>query len=102
MSPYIAKQKQCPAPSTYTTRKPTESLWSTYRGDVYPTNRPQPVWESHVLDRPLTYSCHMSRLGKKVSARSALIRPLAGTEWGADQTTIRTSTLALVSRGAKP
>ena len=36
----------------------------------------------------------MSRLGKKVSARSALIRHLAGTEWGADQTTLRTSTLA--------
>ena len=35
----------------------------------------------------------MSLIGKKVSACSVLIPHLAGTEWGADQTTLRTSTL---------
>ena len=51
------------------------------------------LFGSHVgPSTDIQFSC----LGKKVSVRSALIRHLTGTECGADQTTLRTSTLAIV------
>ena len=48
------------------------------------------------LDRSLTFRQHLAGLRDKVMARSALIRRLAGTGWGASAATLRTSALALV------
>ena len=48
------------------------------------------------LDRTLSYRQHLARLRNKVMARSALIRKLVGTGWGASPSTLRTSALALV------
>ena len=47
-------------------------------------------------DRTLTYREHLTALRGKVMARTALIRRLAGTSWGASTPTLRTSTLVLV------
>ena len=48
------------------------------------------------LDRTLSYRQHLAGLREKVMARSALIRKLVGTGWGASPSTLRTSALALV------
>ena len=48
------------------------------------------------LDRTLSYRQHLAGLRDKVMTRSALIRKLVGTGWGASPSTLRTSTLALV------
>ena len=55
-----------------------------------------PTYLGVKLDRTLTYRDHLTALRGKVMARSALIRRLAGTSWGASTPTLRTSTLALV------
>ena len=47
------------------------------------------------LDRTLSYRQHLAGLWDKAMARSALIRKLVGTGWGA-RATLRTSSLALV------
>ena len=48
------------------------------------------------FDRTLSYRQHLAGLRDKVMARSALIRKLVGTGWGASPSTLRTSALALV------
>ena len=48
------------------------------------------------LDRILSYRQHRTGLRDKVMARSALIRKLVGTGWGASPSTLCTSALALV------
>jgi len=48
------------------------------------------------LDKSLTYRRHLEPLRKKLSARVALLRRLAGSGWGAGAKTLRTATLALV------
>ena len=55
-----------------------------------------PTYLGVKLYRTLTYSEHLTALRGKVMARTALIRRLAGTSWGASTPTLRTSTLALV------
>ena len=55
-----------------------------------------PTYIGVKLDRTLTYREHLTALRRKVMARTALIRRLAGTSWGASTSTLRTSTLALV------
>ena len=55
-----------------------------------------PTYLGVKLDRTLTYRDHLTALRGNVVARSALIRRLAGTSWGASAPTLRTSTLALV------
>ena len=55
-----------------------------------------PTYLGVKIDRTLTYSEHLTALRGKVMTRTALIRPLAGTSWGASTPTLRTSTLALV------
>ena len=55
-----------------------------------------PTYLGVKLDRTLTYREHLTALRGKVMARTALIRRLAGTSWGASTPTLRTSTLALV------
>ena len=60
-----------------------------------------PAYLGVTLDRSLTYREHISKLGKKVNSRVNLIRKLAGTNWGASASTLRTSTLALVHSAAE-
>ena len=55
-----------------------------------------PTYLGVKLHRTLTYREHLIALRGKVIARTALIRRLAGTSWGASTPTLRTSTLALV------
>ena len=55
-----------------------------------------PTYLGVKLDRTLTYREHLTALRGKAMARTALIRHLAGTSWGASTPTLRTSTLALV------
>ena len=55
-----------------------------------------PTYLGVKLDRTLTYREHLTALPGKVMARTALIRRLAGTRWGASTPTLRTYTLALV------
>ena len=55
-----------------------------------------PTYLGVKLDRTLPYRDHLTALRRKVMARFALIRRLAGTSWGASIPTLRTSTLALV------
>ena len=55
-----------------------------------------PTYLGVKLDRTLTYRDHLTALRGKVMARTALIRRLAGTSWGASTPTLRTSTFALV------
>ena len=60
-----------------------------------------PAYLGVKLDRTLTYRDHLTALRGKVMARTALIRRLAGTSWGASTPTLRTSTLALVCAPAE-
>jgi hypothetical protein len=46
------------------------------------------------LDRALPYNAHLTKTSKKVSARSNIVRKLAGTGWGAE--TLRTAALTIV------
>ena len=55
-----------------------------------------PTYLGVKLDRTLTYREHLTALRGKAMVRTALIRRLAGTSWGASTPTLRTSTLALV------
>ena len=55
-----------------------------------------PTYLGVKLDRTLTHRDQLTALRGKVMARTALIRRLAGTSWGASTPTLRTSTLALV------
>ncbi|XP_030850928.1 uncharacterized protein LOC115928176 [Strongylocentrotus purpuratus] len=47
------------------------------------------------LDRSLTFHEHAKATAQKTQARVSLLKKLAGTGWGANFTTLRTSTLAL-------
>ena len=53
------------------------------------------------LDRTLSFRQHLEELSAKVTSRVALIRRLAGTTWGANGKTLRTSTQALVLSAAE-
>ena len=55
-----------------------------------------PTYLGITLDRSLTFRTHLEKLKKKISTRVNLIRKVAGTKWGANTPTLRTSTLALV------
>ena len=61
----------------------------------------EPRYLGVVLDRTLTFKAHLTSSSQKLSARSNLIRKLAGTTWGANQGVLRTSTLALCSSVAE-
>ena len=55
-----------------------------------------PVYLGVTLDRSLTFNQHLQNVTAKTRSRVNLIKKLAGTDWGADFTTLRTSTIALV------
>ena len=56
---------------------------------------PKPTYLGVKLDRSLTFKSHLTKLKSKVSARVALVRRLASTNWGASFSTLRTSAIAL-------
>ena len=62
---------------------------------------PLPVYLGVTLDRSLTFGPHLKNVANKISKRVNLIRKLAGTDWGASFTTLRTSVLALVYSAAE-
>ena len=53
------------------------------------------------MDRSLTYRRHLESLRKRLTSRVALLRRLAGSDWGAGATILRTATLALVHSTAE-
>ena len=55
-----------------------------------------PTYLEVKLDRSLTFRHHFEALRKKLSTRVALLRRLAGSEWGAGAKTLRISALSLV------
>ena len=54
-----------------------------------------PKYLGVTLDRQLTYRNHLEGCANKIAKRNCLLRKLAGTSWGASQTVLRTSSLAL-------
>ena len=56
----------------------------------------EPKYLGVTLDRSLTYRQHLESLRKKLTSRTALLRRLAGSSWGAGADTLRTAALALV------
>ena len=48
------------------------------------------------MERSLSYRPHLENFKMNVASRTALVRKLAGTTWGADAVTLRISVLALV------
>ena len=54
-----------------------------------------PKYLGVTLDRALTYKKHLEDSSNKIGKRNCLIRKLARTTWGAKQTVLRTTTLAL-------
>ena len=57
---------------------------------------PVPTYFRVKLDRSLTFRHHHETLRKKLSTQVALLRRLAGFEWGAGAKTLRISALSLV------
>ena len=55
-----------------------------------------PLYLGVTLDRSLTFNQHLQKVTAKTRSRVNLIKKLAGTDWGADFNTLRTSALALV------
>ena len=62
---------------------------------------PNPTYLGVKLDRSLAFRSHLTKLKCKISARVALIRRLACTNWGASFCTLRTSVMALVLSAAE-
>ena len=57
---------------------------------------PVPTYLWVKLDRSLTFRHHLEALREKLSTRVVLLRPLAGSGWGAGAKTLRISALSLV------
>ena len=57
---------------------------------------PVPTYLGVKLDRSLTFRHHLEALCKKITMRVALMRRLAGSDWGAGAKTLRTAALSLV------
>jgi len=55
-----------------------------------------PKYLGVTLDRPLTYRPHLESLCKTLTSRVAHMRVIAGSDWAAGATTLRTATLVLV------
>ncbi|UYV70375.1 hypothetical protein LAZ67_7002765 [Cordylochernes scorpioides] len=55
-----------------------------------------PVIHIYHLDRTLTFKTHLTKLKGKLSSRNNILHKLAGSSWGSDANTLRTSALALI------
>ena len=56
---------------------------------------PHPVYLGVTLDRTLSYRDHLEKTAGKLKGRNNLLMKLAGSSWGADANTLRSSALAL-------
>jgi hypothetical protein len=56
---------------------------------------PHPVYLGVALDRTLNYREHLSRSAAKLKSRNNLLMKLAGSTWGANACTLRSSAIAL-------
>ena len=58
-------------------------------------HEPHPVYLGVTLDRTLSYKEHLSRTAAKLKTRNNLLMKLAGSTWGANASTLRSSAMAL-------
>jgi len=56
---------------------------------------PNPVYLGVTLDRTLSYQQHLTKTAGKLQSRNNLLMKLAGSSWGANANTLRSSALAL-------
>ena len=56
---------------------------------------PHPVYLGVTLDRTLSYKEHLEKTSGKLKSRNNLLMKLAGSSWGANASTLRSSALAL-------
>ena len=64
------------------------------KGNILPADK-NPKYLGVTLDRQLTYHKHLEGCANKINKRNGIIKKLTRTAWGAPQTILRTSTLAL-------
>ena len=64
-------------------------------GETILPSEQNPKYLGVTLDRQLSYRKHLEGCANKIGKRNCLLRKLTGTSWGASQTVLRTSTLAL-------
>lgn len=81
-------------------RYPNQTLNLQFSGVAVSFTK-NPKYLGVTLDRTLTYKPHLLRLGEKLKTRNNVIQKLAGSGWGADANTLRTSSLALVYSSAE-
>lgn len=55
-----------------------------------------PKYLGITLDRSLTFKKHLENTGQKLKSRNNIMKKLAGTSWGADATSLRTTALSMV------
>ncbi|UYV61324.1 hypothetical protein LAZ67_1004348 [Cordylochernes scorpioides] len=60
------------------------------------THSEHPKYLGIHLDRTLTFKIHLTKLKGKLSSRNNILHKLAGSSWGSDANTLRTSALALI------
>ena len=65
-------------------------------GDRTLAHDDNPTYLGVTLDRSLTYRQHLAKAKKKVNSRVCLLRKVAGTRWGANAHTLRTTAIATV------
>ncbi|UYV74225.1 hypothetical protein LAZ67_11002523 [Cordylochernes scorpioides] len=68
-----------------------EGLWNSTTPVAIKTLKP-----GIHLDRTLTFKIHLTKLMGKLSSRNNILHKLAGSSWGSDANTLRTSALALI------
>src|SRR3978361_488584 len=56
----------------------------------------QPVYLGVTLDTSLTYRNHLDKVKQKLKTRNSILNKSAGTNWGANASTLRTTAMALV------
>ncbi|UYV84635.1 hypothetical protein LAZ67_X002927 [Cordylochernes scorpioides] len=60
------------------------------------THSEHPKYLGIHLDRTLTFKTHLTKLKGKLSSRNNILHMLAGSSWGSDANTLRTSALTLI------
>jgi len=81
-------------------KEPKRELTVKYNNETLPFCS-ETKYPGVTLNRSLTYRWHLESLHKKLTSRVALLRRLAGSDWGAGATTLRITTLALVHSTAE-
>ena len=76
-------------------RLASTSLKVTLNGTVLRHNH-NPKYLGVTLDRTLSFNKHLTNLAAKLRTRNNILYKLAGSTWGADAPTLRTSALGLV------